>query len=235
MPALAEKLREIYRRREPPEREAYLETLRGVLEVLGTEPGTVRPADPDGRPGRDRPAGPRASHHHRARHPRPDGFPPQRAGLQGRGGQQDHRPAGRGTGPGRVPGGRCALGGPRGAALAHGTGRVPGGIQGPREHGRGDAGEPRRDGHGHGAEALLPAALPLPQGQPREHHQRDGQRQLPLPEVRPRRHHDPRVHGAVLRRRGRDGLRPVREGSPAPRGGAGIPHLPRGTGVVLRP
>lgn len=51
MPALAEKLREFYTRREPPEREAYLETLRGVLEVLGTEPGTVRPADPDGRPG----------------------------------------------------------------------------------------------------------------------------------------------------------------------------------------
>ncbi len=34
MPALAEKLREYYRRSEPPEREAYLETLREVLETL---------------------------------------------------------------------------------------------------------------------------------------------------------------------------------------------------------
>jgi hypothetical protein len=51
MPALAEKLREYYRSSEPPEREAYLETLRDVLEILGTEPETVRPADPEGRPG----------------------------------------------------------------------------------------------------------------------------------------------------------------------------------------
>ncbi len=51
MPALAEKLREIYRRREPPDREAYLETLSAVREVLGTEPEAVRPADPDWRPG----------------------------------------------------------------------------------------------------------------------------------------------------------------------------------------
>jgi hypothetical protein len=48
---LAEKLQEIYHRREPPEREAYLETLLAVLEVLGTEPEGVRPADPDWRPG----------------------------------------------------------------------------------------------------------------------------------------------------------------------------------------
>ncbi len=51
MPALAEKLQEIYHRREPPAREAYLETLLGVLEVLGSEPEGVRPADPDWRPG----------------------------------------------------------------------------------------------------------------------------------------------------------------------------------------
>jgi hypothetical protein len=51
MPALAERLREIYRRREPPEREEYLDTLRAALETLGAEPETVRPADPMGRPG----------------------------------------------------------------------------------------------------------------------------------------------------------------------------------------
>ncbi len=51
MAALAEKLLEIYHRREPPEREAYLENLLEVLEVLGTEPEGVRPADPDWRPG----------------------------------------------------------------------------------------------------------------------------------------------------------------------------------------
>src|SRR5208283_3646482 len=51
MPALAEKLLEIYHRREPPEGEAYLENLLEVLEVLGTEPEAVRPADPDWRPG----------------------------------------------------------------------------------------------------------------------------------------------------------------------------------------
>jgi hypothetical protein len=51
MSALAEKLREIYRRREPPARESYLETLTAVLEILGTEPEAVRPADPEGRPG----------------------------------------------------------------------------------------------------------------------------------------------------------------------------------------
>ena len=51
MPALAEKLRELYNRREPPERGAYLETLREVLEILGREPQAVRPADPEGRPG----------------------------------------------------------------------------------------------------------------------------------------------------------------------------------------
>jgi hypothetical protein len=51
MQALAEKLREIYSRDEPPEREAYLETLWAVLEVLGTEPEGTRPADPEWRPG----------------------------------------------------------------------------------------------------------------------------------------------------------------------------------------
>ena len=51
MAALAEKLLEIYHRREPPEREAYLENLLEVLEVLGTEPEGVRPADPDWRLG----------------------------------------------------------------------------------------------------------------------------------------------------------------------------------------
>jgi hypothetical protein len=51
MQALAERLLEIYHRREPPEREAYLENLLEVLEVLGTEPEGVRPADPDWRPG----------------------------------------------------------------------------------------------------------------------------------------------------------------------------------------
>ena len=51
MPALAEKLQQIYHRREPPERDAYLETLLGALEVLGSEPERVRPADPDWRPG----------------------------------------------------------------------------------------------------------------------------------------------------------------------------------------
>ncbi len=39
-----EKLREIYRREEPPEREAYLETLRAVLEVL--EHGAARLTGP---------------------------------------------------------------------------------------------------------------------------------------------------------------------------------------------
>ena len=51
MPPLAETLREIYRRREPPEREAYRGTLRAVLEILDTEPEAVRPADPEGKPG----------------------------------------------------------------------------------------------------------------------------------------------------------------------------------------
>lgn len=51
MQVLAEKLREIYYREGPPERGAYLETLRAVLEVLGTEPEGIRPADQDWRPG----------------------------------------------------------------------------------------------------------------------------------------------------------------------------------------
>lgn len=51
MPTLAETLQGLSTRREPPEREPYLERLRAVLEVLGTEPPEVRPADPEGRPG----------------------------------------------------------------------------------------------------------------------------------------------------------------------------------------
>ena len=51
MQALAEKLKEIYRREKPPAAEAYLETLWAVLEVLGTEPDEIRPPDADGRPG----------------------------------------------------------------------------------------------------------------------------------------------------------------------------------------
>jgi hypothetical protein len=51
MQALAEKLLDIYRREEPPVREAYLETLWEVLETLGTEPDSIRPPDPEGRPG----------------------------------------------------------------------------------------------------------------------------------------------------------------------------------------
>jgi hypothetical protein len=51
MQALAEKLQQIYRRQGPPERESYLETLWSALEVLGTEPEAIRPADPEWRPG----------------------------------------------------------------------------------------------------------------------------------------------------------------------------------------
>lgn len=51
MSALAERLREIYARREPPEQGSYLSLLRAVQEILGTEPENVRPADPEGNPG----------------------------------------------------------------------------------------------------------------------------------------------------------------------------------------
>jgi hypothetical protein len=51
MRALVEKLRAIYNRRDPPEREEYLDLLLAVLEVLGTETEAIRPADQDGRPG----------------------------------------------------------------------------------------------------------------------------------------------------------------------------------------
>jgi hypothetical protein len=51
MQTLEEKLRELYRREGPPNREAYLETLWAALEVLGTEADAIRPADPEGRPG----------------------------------------------------------------------------------------------------------------------------------------------------------------------------------------
>ena len=51
MPALAEKLQEFYRRREPPGRDSYRETLRAVQEILDTEPEAVRPCDDEGRPG----------------------------------------------------------------------------------------------------------------------------------------------------------------------------------------
>ncbi len=51
MPTLEEKLEEIFQRKNPPEAGPYLETVRGTLETLGSEPASIRPPDAEGRPG----------------------------------------------------------------------------------------------------------------------------------------------------------------------------------------
>jgi hypothetical protein len=51
MPILEQRLGEIYERKEIPEAQSYLETVRGVMSILASEPGDIRPPDSSGRPG----------------------------------------------------------------------------------------------------------------------------------------------------------------------------------------
>ncbi len=200
MSELASRLAEIRDRPAPPAPEDYADTLARVRRALAAEPPEVRPADPRGLPGGVVRLAPGPPHAARAGPARPAGLLPGAAGVAGPG--RAFRPGSPGVlgGAGPVPGRRDARRGPGGPPLEGGPAGVRRRVPPARQHGRGDAREPGPDADGHGVQVLLSRAVPLSQGQPREHQQRGRGRQPPLRQVRAGGFHGGRLHAPVLRR-----------------------------------